>query len=357
MVFEKSYLEKKLKFFKKNKLVKNILVVDGQPGCGKTLFNRIFNSFENIEIFRYSSEIENVCSFYFHKKISLDSAKFFLETYADETLYSQMMGRNVNFRYSDLSSVFQSSKKYKYLKRIFEKGDEVVPDIINKKKPILHFATHNLLPRSEILFKTFLKNLKFINIVRHPIYMVHQQAINHIEFKKNSARQLIQTFEFNKKEVPFFWENEPNFYFNDLNPFEKAIIQINKINNLNKIIERKINKSYKKNFLKIPFETFVLCPNSHKNKIEKFLNVKFDMNVYKTMKKEKVPRLKIIDGRNTKIYQKYGWIKGNNHFNEYDEIINKYNFIAQQKVKSKYLDLLKKISYDYETKFLKEVLN
>ena len=75
------------------------------------------------------------------------------------------------------------------------------------------------------------------------------------------------------------------------------------------------------------------------------------------MKKEKVPRLKIIDGRNTKIYQKYGWIKGNKHFNEYDEIINKYNFIAQQKVKSKYLDLLKKISYDYETKFLKEVLN
>ena len=96
---------------------------------------------------------------------------------------------------------------------------------------------------------------------------------------------------------------------------------MNKINNLNKIIERKINKSYKKNFLKIPFETFVLRPNSHKNKIEKFLNVKFDMNVYKTMKKEKVPRLKIIDGRNTKIYQKY--LIKNKHFNEYDEIITR----------------------------------
>ena len=78
-----------------------------------------------------------------------------------------MMGRNVNFRYSDLSSVFQSDKKYKYFKRIFSEGDEVIPEIINKKKPILHFATHNLLPRSEILFKTFSNNLKFINIVRH----------------------------------------------------------------------------------------------------------------------------------------------------------------------------------------------
>ena len=45
-------------------------------------------------------------------------------------------------------------------------------------------------------------------------------------------------------------------------------------------------------------------------------------------KKEKVPRLKIIDGRNTKIYQKnMVGSKGNKHFNEYDEIINKYNFI------------------------------
>ena len=33
--------------------------------------------------------------------------------------------------------------------------------------------------------------------------MIHQQAINHIEFAKNPARQLIQTFEYDKK-VPFF---------------------------------------------------------------------------------------------------------------------------------------------------------
>ena len=357
MVFKKSYLEKKLKFFKKNKLVKNILVVDGQPGCGKTLFNRIFNSFENIEIFRYSSEIENICSFYFHKKISLDSAKFFLQTFADETLYSQMMGRNVNFRYSDLSSVFQSDKKYKYFKRIFSEGDEAIPEIINKKKPILHFATHNLLPRSEILFKTFSYNLKFINIVRHPIYMVHQQAINHKEFIKNPARQLIQTFDFNKKEVPFFWEKDPKNYLKNLNPFEKAIVQIDRINNINKKIETKINKLYKKNFLKIPFETFVLNPDSHKLKIENFLEVKFDNKVYKTMKKEKVPRLKIIDGRSTKIYRKYGWTKGNMTLSENDEINNKFNFILKQNIKSENLELLKKISKDYESTFLKEVLN
>ncbi len=337
MAFEESNLEKKLKYFKKNKLVKNILIVDGQPGCGKTLFNRIFNSFEKIELFRYSSEIENICSFYFHKKISSDAAKFFLEAYVDENLYSQMMGRNVNFRFSDLSSVFQSDKKLIYFKRIFEKGDEVIPEFINKKNPILHFATHNLLPRSEIIFKTFPKNLKFINIIRHPIYMIHQQAINHIEFAKNPARQLIQTFEYDKKEVPFFWEKKPNLYFEDLNPFEKAIIQMNKVSTMNKKMEIKINESYKKNYLQIPFEIFVLYPDKYLSKLENFLNIKFDNKVFKTMKKEKVPRSKIINGRDAKIYRKYGWVKGNNKYSENDEISNKFDFIANQNIKSKYL--------------------
>ena len=47
--------------FTKKKIIKNILIIDGQPGCGKTLFNRIFNSAIDIEIYRYSSEIENIC--------------------------------------------------------------------------------------------------------------------------------------------------------------------------------------------------------------------------------------------------------------------------------------------------------
>ena len=343
-------------FYKKKKLTKNILIVDGQPGCGKTLFNRIFNSFKNIEIFKYSSEIENLTSFYYHKKISFDAAKFFLETYTDENLYSQMMGRNTNFRYSDLSSVFQSSKKIEYIKRIFNRGDEVIPDLINKKKPILHFATHNVFPRSEILFKTFEKNLRFINIVRHPIYMIHQQALNHIEFFKNPARQLTQTFEFNKKEVPIIWEKKLHLYDKIHNPFEKAIFQMNEINNINKTTENKIIKKYKKNFLKIPFEIFVLKPDKFKSKIEKFLNVKYDKSVLKTLKKEKVPRSKIIDGRDVPIYRKYGWKDGNRKFNEKEEILNKFDFIKSQKVSIKLIDILKKLSEDYENDYLRKIL-
>ena len=343
-------------FNKNNNLIKDILIVDGQPGCGKTMFNRIFNSFHNIEIYKYSSELENMCSFYRHKKITFDAAKFFIETYADENLYSQMMGRNTNFRYSDLSSVFQSSKKILYLSRLFKKGDENIPSIINKKKPILHFATHNIISNSAILFETFPNKIKFINIVRHPVYMVHQQAINHIEFEKNSARQLIQTMKYKNIEIPALWHNEPEKYISIKNPYEKAIHQMHILEKLNKISEKKIIKNYKKRFLKISFDDFVLNPNIFIKKIENFLKVKFDKEVYKTMEKEKIPRKKLINGRHTSIYEKYGWKRGNPKFTEREEIDNKIKNLELNNVSKYYLSKLKKMSYDYENQYLKNVL-
>ncbi len=358
MVFKKTNLEKlALMLFHKNKtLSKKVLIIDGQAGCGKTLFNRILGSTNKIEIYRYSSELENICAFYKYRKISFDSAKFFIETYADETLYSQMMSRNTNFRYTDLSSVFQSSKKKIYFKRLFSEGDSVVPSLINKYQPILHFSTHNILSNSEILFKTLRKKIRFINIVRHPAYMIHQQAMNHIEFKKSSARQLIQTFKFKNHEIPFLWRANPKKYLEIKSPFEKAIQQMYILNQLNTDQEKKIHSLYPKKFLKIPFERFVLDPYPFIKKIEKFLQIKFDKNFYKTLKNEKVPRQKVIEGRDTNIYRKYGWKKGTRNFSEKDEIENKLNEVFKNKISIKYKNLIENLSYDYEQKYMKDFL-
>ena len=48
-----------------------------------------------------------------------------------------MMAREMNFRYDDLSSAFKSFHKLKYFKRLFAPGDEAVPNLIKKEKPIL----------------------------------------------------------------------------------------------------------------------------------------------------------------------------------------------------------------------------
>ena len=169
-------------FYRQNSLLNQVLIVDGQAGCGKTMLTNILSSYERIEHFKYCSEIENICTIYHYNKIDFDAAKSFIKIYMDEQIYNSMMSRNLNFRFSDLSSAFNSTKFYKYIKRLFSKGDKLIPEKILKEKPILHFATHSLLSHSEILFQSLKEKILIIEVVRHPAYMIEQQTLKPNKF-------------------------------------------------------------------------------------------------------------------------------------------------------------------------------
>ena len=101
------------------KLCKKLVVVDGLPGCGKTMLSAVISSLNRVEILKYSYEIETLCLMNHLKKIDISTAKSMIQFQLDLILYNQTMGRELNFRFSDLSSVFKSINKGTFFKRIF----------------------------------------------------------------------------------------------------------------------------------------------------------------------------------------------------------------------------------------------
>jgi len=156
-----------------------VVFVDGLPGCGKTMLSAIVAALDRVELLSYSSELENVCALRYLNKITEDAAISLIQTQTDLMIYQIMMSRNLNFRYEDLSSAFQSPKTFLYLKRIFQKGNEAIPDRIARQRPILNIATHQLLAFSMPIFQALGDKAVFIEVVRHPLYMVKQQALNY----------------------------------------------------------------------------------------------------------------------------------------------------------------------------------
>ena len=58
-------------------LLKQLVLVDGHPGCGKTLFNAIIAAMERVELLNYSSELENLCALkYLNKMLFSFSVRF-----------------------------------------------------------------------------------------------------------------------------------------------------------------------------------------------------------------------------------------------------------------------------------------
>lgn len=324
-----------------SQLLHKVVMVDGFPGCGKTMLSPIISAFPKVELIQYSSLIEQICELYNLKQINKDAAQSMIRMNADLIIYESMMGRRANFRPTDLSSIFKN-KPFKHIKRLFQAGDLVIPEVINQEEPILHLTTHMLYPAIDLLEHSFRDKLIFIEVVRHPLYMIIQHEMNikniddprfqHIRYKNDD------------KEYTFYVEGWENL-FDRSNSFERAIYSM-------QWYFDKIKSMPENNALFIPFELFVKSPDIYIDKIAISLASEAGKDVRKEMIKQKVPRKLLSDGPALDIYKRCGWVPPQS-YSEEDEI-NIRRELVKSHVSKKALSVLDELSSFYEKKYLDE---
>ena len=315
------------------------VIIDGFPGCGKTMLSPIISSFERVEIMQYASLIENICELSMLNKIEDDVAIAIIRMNADLLIYNVSMGRHSNCRPSDLSSIFKH-RPLEHIKRMLSPGDKLIPEKIAENKPILHITSHMLLPSHNLLFKALDEKLIFYEVVRHPLYMIIQHEKNFEMF--NSARTQHVQYSINNNEYTFFtngWEE----IFNKSNNFEKAIFHMKwYFDHLFNLKNEKVRI--------IPFEVFVKEPSSYIENISMDLESPIDRKVEKEMKRQKVPRQLLGDGPDLKIYKRCGW-EPPKYFSEERELKARRELVAMN-VNKNALDILDSLSLKYEQVFL-----
>jgi len=336
------------KVVRKKQLVEKIVIIDGQPGCGKTMLSPIVSSFNRVELLSYAFEIEFICRLFQLNKIDSDAAVAMTRMLIDHKLYQTMMGRDTNFRYSDLSSVFQDSNPWRYFKRIFQKGDLEIPDRIRKQRPILNLTTHDLLGYSDPIMNAFENSVLFIEVVRHPLYLVKQQQLNMKNLIDN-PRDIQINIEFNGHQLPYFCEGwEEKFLIS--NSMEKAIYTIEKTTKLTNLKRKIWMNSKNHSILTVPFEKFVIDPSTYIRKIEDGLKTKISLKTRQIMKKQKVPRKILTDGPALEIYKRCGWEPSSGNSEE-DEVIKRREMVAKSSSKEA-MKVMDQLSHNYITEHL-----
>ena len=334
-------------------LVHKVVMVDGQPGCGKSMLSPIIASFKRVELLSYLFELEHISRLFKLKKITKDANIAMIKMLIDNKIYQTMMGRDTNFRYSDVSSVFNYTDPKKYFKRIFSKGDQFVPSKIKKEKPILNLSTHDLLISAESLFEALGNKLVFVEVIRHPLYMLIQQTLNMKNLIDN-PRDIEIYFNKNNFQYPYFafgWENT----FRKSNLVEKAIHTIAHHTLQNNKIRKILLKKYNKNFICIPFEEFVLRPDNFLIKLKKIIGTDFSKKTKKILIKQRVPRTKIADSIPLDIYKRCGWKSPNKFLNEKEELNIRREYALKNKASKSSIKILDKLSKDYEKKYLDKI--
>ena len=330
---------------RKAHLAEKIVFVDGLPGCGKTLFSTLIASMDRVELLSYTYEVEHICALYYLDKIPIDAAKAMVSMQTDLKIYNTMMGRDVNFRPTDLSSVFKNHNPSRYLQRLFGPGDEKVPEMIQQENPILNLAVHNLLSYSEPIWQALRDRCVFIEIVRHPLYMVRQQALN-MSHLLGDVRNFEVNYAHKGFDLPYYihgWEKD---YLNS-NPMERAIYLIDKLTHRTNIARKKLKEEYQAKIITIPFELFVLNPEPWMQKIADVLGTNILDSTRKVMSEQNVPRNMVADGIDLEIYKRCGWVPPQEGATERDELLIRRADVARE-VSNELISVLDRLNDEYE---------
>ena len=327
------------KISRKQQMLHKVVMINGFPGCGKTMLSPIVSAFDRVEIMQYSYSFEQICHLHFLNRVDNDVAESMIRMNSDLLIYNVSMGRQTNCRPSDLSSIFRH-KPLQHIKRMLSEGDRTIPQKIKENKPILHIATHGQLPNHELLFNSLKDKLIFYEVVRHPLYMIIQHEKNSKTHQTSISQGV--NYSIDGKEYPFFalgWEH----LFDKSNSYEKAIYHMKfYFEYLFSLSDQRIKV--------FPFEIFVKQPEAYINTIASDFGSPVTRNVKSEMKRQKVPREQLSDGPALEIYKRCGW-EPPKFFSEKEELDVRREFVSSN-VSRKALSVLDDLSERYISKYL-----
>ena len=311
-----------MKFSRSLNLCDNLIILDGLTGTGKTMFNQILNNFNDLQNGRFDYFFEQLNIANYYQKIDADTFTCIIKLLIDQKFYDDFISREINFRPTDLSSIFKNKKKFSYILNLFSKDGINIEKKINKENKYHFLITHQLLkPMENMLKMNVIKNIKIIEVFRHPIYLV-DHWYSYINMHGNNARDFTLWFKYKNIEIPWFAEDWKNDYIS-LDDYNRSVMAISKLtSDCLDIID---NNKYKDKILNISFEHFVLNTYKYIRDLELFLDLKFSPSLFKILRKQNLPRKYIYQSLLSPIYSRYGVKKYDkliSHSNDYNERLN-----------------------------------
>ena len=291
----------------KESFLKDLIIVTGAPASGKSILAPIVSSLERTENFKMDILLEYIGIMHYLGKLPSDVLRFLFRNTVDFMLYDNMIGRNLNFRFGDETSIFNTNDPEKYFDRLLAERGEFVINEIEEIRPLLVLALSNAFWHVKDWFEAF-PFLKMIQIRRHPtdiVYSWYNHRYGEGVKSSKSAKNVSVTYgseTYNSKInqvalirvgnniVPYYalgWEND----YIKMCEMDRVIYMIDTINkHYYKALESLSDKEYN-NLLFLTFDETVVDTNLTLDKICQFLNTSKTNYTSHVLERERCPRI------------------------------------------------------------------
>ena len=317
------------------------ILIDGFSGSGKILVADLLKAIDETELYKWELSFDYIPILYSLNGIRKAAASSTIKTIFDEITYNLVIGREINIRKSDFSSVFSHPKKFSYLKSILEinkKNDHYIRNEIapNMNIPlIVHMSTFN----NHFYEEVFQNKLKLIYTFRDPLFLIETYS-SYLDRISEDPREFTVKIKYMNIDLPWFsigWEEE----YLSVNNTEKSIRLLQICFNI--LSKKIISNKYKNQFYKlIFFEEIIKYTDLIFEDLILFLGLNYSKKLFQKIKrKNKVPRTnnKIVDG-----YWKRYTFGGLSREGEGEEKLLER---TKSQVSPYYFNLLKDLRYKY----------
>lgn len=291
-----------MQFEKLNAFNNDVIFVDGLWGAGKSVVAPIISGMNGIEKVKIEEIYEYVSCLHYLGKIDSAAARWFLQTYADRSQYNNVIGREVNLRWSDDTGLGNTPDRLAYLLRLFKGEGDLVIDQINDKNLALGIMSHMLMLTPELLEMSYRGRVKVVEVVRHPLYMI-EHFVAYLD-RFDSPREFTVSYYVGGSKVPWFAQGFENRFINS-NSIERAILCIIE---LYPWLDAKVRATEASglSLLELSFEQIVFQTDDTLRKLSQFLGREHHSRISSILKRELLPRSEVLSGKG---HRKYGWRK------------------------------------------------
>jgi hypothetical protein len=325
-----------------------LVLLDGISGTGKTLLNGLVDLYDKNYLPSFNYTLEQLCVTDYLGLSEKNVTEVMLKLQIDQLRYDQEIGREINLRPKDLSSVFRSSKKIKYILNMFASDGALAEKKLMNNPKNLVLITHQLLRSSMILDEIYGDSIIHLHAMRHPAYLFHHW-VSCVDLVANSIRDFSIWIDLFKSTVPWFLYNEIELgEYKSLSNYDKAAVCVTNLSE--EALKFHLDLKSNANYIVFNFENFVLNPSSYVVSLNKIFDETISQKALRYLSKEKVPRNHINAGRSRRIYSRYGSDKStsmNSHKSDYNQTIETINTNVSEKYLNRYLNVIN----EYEKEF------
>ncbi len=290
----------KIKIGRRKRLVEDLLIVEGVSRAGKFVLANILGGFNKIEPVQYYGLLEHIPFLEKFGFIDKKTAEELIACEIDTHCYEMLIGRNLNHRRMDKSSIFNHPEHGKIIKRLNDSDGDLAVKKYFRNRPYSFFIMHELMPNIKIYIDTYPK-IKILSLRKSPVNLVYAWLKRGLGTRYATDPKMFSIpIEAHAGMAPWFtsgWEDE----YTRLKETDRIIKMIVKLSEMYEVEYNKLPQKYKEKILFVDWESLVMFPEKEVARVGKFLSRKATKHMPAIWKSVRIPDLKYRKQEPTKL--------------------------------------------------------